>query len=136
MYTESTCARTLTPLSPIMAIRQKQMEQLAERYQESFVQRAAKHLRQHYSEQTTPMTEEALAQEIRYGIERGQVHGFNTQRDVTKYLNLMFEFGRHFDLDPNCGWAHAILADPRPRNIERLYDAARAVSAGGVDGRR
>ena len=82
------------------------------------------------------MAEAVLAQEIRYGIQRAGVYGFDTQRDVTKYLNLMFEFGRDFDVDPNCAWSQEILADSAPGKMERLYEAALANQNGTVNGGR
>lgn len=118
-----------------MLIRQQQMDKLAAAYQEIFLKRAVAHLRTNYPEKTATLTEAALAEEILYGIERAKVYDIDTQRDVTKYLNLMFEFGRNFDIDPNCGWAHAILVDSRPRKMERLRDAGLAVLIGGADGK-
>ena len=58
---------------------------------------------------------------MRDGIVRAEKYGFESERDATRFLNLMFTFGRSFDRDPTLGWATRLLA------------RAGAKAGGGVD---
>jgi hypothetical protein len=46
---------------------------------------------------------------VRLGIERARTWGFSTEADITKYINLMFTFGRDFDIDRRYPSLNAIL---------------------------
>jgi len=53
-------------------------------------------------------------------------YGFRGQREACKFLNLQFSFGRSFDRDPRCRWAHPLLRGGLPGvpKMERLYGLA------------
>ena len=66
---------------------------------------------------------------IRYGIARAQRHAITTERDLSKYITLVFAFGEDFDTDPKFPWAQAVLNDPTldgTKRTARLYAAAKA----------
>ena len=53
-------------------------------------------------------------------------YGFSGELEICKYLNLVFVFGRHFDRDSACSWAHQLLRGKLPGvpKMERLYALA------------
>ena len=55
------------------------------------------------------MNEDALDELILEACERARSYGISTQKDVCKFLNLMFTFGRHFDTDPALPWVSPFL---------------------------
>jgi len=65
---------------------------------------------------------------VHYGIERARFYGIVIERDVSKYINLMFLFGRDFDTDPAFPWAAKILNEDYNgkglKKIDVLYDKA------------
>ena len=62
---------------------------------------------------------------IRYGVERAGSYGIGTERDVCKYIDLMFAFGRDFDKNQDLPWASRILEDDTLKSptvkTERLF---------------
>lgn len=67
-----------------------------------------------------------LREAVRHTERRARNYGFDTQREVCKYLNLQCLFGRNFDRDPACAWALDLLNTslPGPPKMERLYALA------------
>jgi len=75
----------------------------------SFRGRACEHLRRHFPEATAALGDRALSVLVDDGTRRAMHYGFVSERDVCKFLNLMFTFGRHFDQDPRQAWARPFL---------------------------
>jgi len=65
---------------------------------------------------------------VHYGIERARFYGIVIEQDVSKFINLMFLFGRDFDTDPAFPWAAKILNEDYTgkglKKIDVLYDKA------------
>ena len=62
---------------------------------------------------------------VRHGIDHGMAHGFQSQREIAFYVNLMVILGCDFDHDPQYAWAGEQLndlsiADPFAR-IQRVF---------------
>ncbi len=117
----------------MLTIRREQMDTLGQDMQSRFEDFMVEHLRHYFPERSRELGEEAageaaLRAEIRIGIERAEEHGFTAERDVCKYLDLMFELGRDFDSDPALPWVRPILDDkslPHPEDrINRLVAEA------------
>lgn len=69
------------------------------------------HLNQYFPESCRDMGDKKVREMIQYGVERARLYGIHIENDVSRYINLMFSFGREFDTDPNCAWAQNILDD-------------------------
>ena len=112
----------------MLVIRKEQMEVLSHYVLKGFEDRMVEHLNEFFPDQCETLGEPDVREAVQYGIDRAGSYGITSERDVCKYLNLMFTFGRDFDVDPRLPWAAAILnagdvTDPT-RKIERLYTEA------------
>ncbi|HYO74586.1 MAG TPA: hypothetical protein VEU33_51780 [Archangium sp.] len=108
----------------MLRIQKAQLRLLAAEQDAEFQRELAAHLRRFFPERTEVMTAEQLEVEIRYGIARAQHHRFHKRAEIARYLNLMFELGRDFDLYPDCPWAARVLATDIPHRMEYLFDWA------------
>ncbi len=117
-----------------MLIRDDQLSALRGVRQKEYEKRLAAHLRKYFSEACHDLGEDGLRDAVRYGIQRAKVYGIQAERDVVKYLNLMFVFGRDFDTDPRFPWAASMLhsAEYGPTlRINQVYSDAKARVAEG-----
>jgi hypothetical protein len=124
----------------MLSLRSAQITALTEPRLADFEDRMRSHVGRCFMATTRTMSDQAIREVIRYGAERAQLHDICSERDVCKYINLMFVFGRDFDRDPRLPWAHEILAGARVHRdlstIELLYQAAlvHETQARGLDG--
>jgi hypothetical protein len=77
-----------------------------------FEDKMVAHLGEFFAEQCRELGEPRLRAVIRLGIARAASHDITSERDVCKYLNMMFAWGHDFDTDPSFEWARRILDDP------------------------
>lgn len=125
----------------MLIVRRAQIEPFKAHLREPFVLRAVAHVRAHFPAECSRLAEEELAEVVRDGVVRAEHYGFACERDATRFLNLMFTFGRSFDRDPTLGWATRLLARAGRANpaslMNRLYvEGLRHESEGtGLDGR-
>ncbi len=85
------------------------------------------HLTQFFPWQCDALGEAGLRERVREGIDCALSHGFETEVQISQYLDLMFAFGPHFDTDPKLSWPQPILTGenlPADLRMERLIDAA------------
>ena len=112
-----------------MVIRQTQMAALTQSRQKDFEHSMAGHLQRCFPNEYKALGEKGTRSEIRYGIGQAATHGISLERNVCKYIDLMFVFGRDFDRDPGLPWAPRILADGALNNetlrTERLFEEAK-----------
>lgn len=107
---------------------QDQFQSIGAQAQASFEDRMVVHLRRFFPEHSAALDDEQMRALIRHGIERGARFGLVTERNVCKYIDVMFAMGAQFDDDPTRAWAVAILRDTSARplpsdRINALYDA-------------
>lgn len=112
-----------------IVLRQAQVEALRGSSSERFVARVEAHLREFFPHECARLGGPAALREvIGHGMERAAWHGLRSQREVCKYLDLMFAFGRDFDRDPRLAWAEPILEgyahDLSRSKIDRLFEQA------------
>jgi hypothetical protein len=109
----------------VLTVRKQQIALLGNERRHRFAERLTGHARAHFPEVCRELGHE-LGMTVHECIRQGQEHGLSTERELCKYLNLVFTFGRNFDRDPMCSWASDILhgALPGPMKIARLYEAA------------
>jgi hypothetical protein len=113
----------------VLLIRDEQVSALRRVRQKEYEKRLAAHLRKYFSETCADLGARGLRDAVRYGIHRARSYGIHSERDVVKYLNLMFVFGRDFDTDPRFPWAASMLrsTDYGPTlRINQVYSDAKA----------
>jgi hypothetical protein len=112
-----------------MIIRQQQMTSLSEAKRQSFEQRVVDYLNRCFPNECQALTTVGIQSLIRYGIRRAKSHGIDLERDVCKYIALMFTFGRDFDNNRDLPWASNILTDDSIGSstvkTDRLFAAAK-----------
>lgn len=110
----------------MLVMRKVQLEVLGESARRRFEERLGAHLRRFFPRPCEVLGQEGLRQVCREGIERAQSYGMTSERDLCKFLSLVFVFGRDFDREQP--WAAEILrlGSVPSRRMERLYAAALA----------
>ncbi len=107
-----------------MILRQDQLRALGARRQQNFEDRLLTHVRKYFPEQTRDLEDPSLRGLLRQGLERAKGHGFRTEQDLCKYVNLIFVFGLDFDAATDSPWARRILDNREigpTLKINRLY---------------
>lgn len=108
----------------MLTIRREQMKVFRKQRYERFLDRLARHARRFFPEQTNDLDGEALRRVCRSLVLRGSRYGFETERDLCKFLNVAFVFGEEFDEDPHLPWTRPYLEDDTAGptlKISRLY---------------
>lgn len=112
----------------MLTIRDEQVRAMRGTVQRQFEDRMVTHLGEFFSDQCEALGEAGVRDAIRYGLQQAEAHGFGREKDVVRYLNLMFTFGREFDTEPACGWSAEFLNGGSPSTgadrMERLYTRA------------
>jgi len=110
----------------MLTIRREQENVLAEDRERRFRVQLAAHLVECFPERCRELGEAQLDEEIRRGIGRARAHGFVGERDLCKYMNLVFTFGRDFDRDAALSWASELLelGCLPSQKMDRLYQKA------------
>lgn len=111
-----------------MIIRTAQMKTLEVEGLAGFERRTLARLRQYFPKHHAHLGEEKLLEIIRYGRKLAESRGFFSERNITRYIELMCSLGSGFDQDPLMPWAKEIIADRSPgttdHKMDRLYDRA------------
>ncbi len=105
-----------------MQIRKEQMETLSDCMLRKFEDSMVAHVEKFFPEQYSALGEAGVREMVRYGIERAETYGIVSERDVCKYVDVMFMYGRDFDTDPKLSWAAGILNDKRPQEPSERVD--------------
>ena len=112
----------------MLIIREPQFKVIHRKRSRVFAERLAEHLKKYFPEECAAMPDTDLVEIIDHGKTRALHYDFRSEKDVCKYLNLMFTFGRDFDRDPAFPWAAELLnTKPRLPSISKmgvLYDRA------------
>jgi hypothetical protein len=112
----------------MLVIREPQMAALGRRHRAGFDARLRDHLRRFFPERCAALGDVGLDEAIAHGVGRAHEHGLTAERDVCKYVDLMFVFGRDFDLPEQQPWAARILrrlaTSPPSARVEALMDKA------------
>lgn len=108
----------------MLIMRGAQLQLLGEVTRRSFEARLVAHVERFFPDECAPLSSEALGEIYREGVARAAEFGIEAERDVCKFINLMFVFGREFYRDPELPWAATRLADDRVGpmlKLNRLY---------------
>lgn len=96
----------------MLKIRKEQKERLSQVMIRRFEDRMIEHLQRFFPARAAELGEAGLREHIHHGVARAASYEIVAERDVCKYIDLMFSLGRDFDVDPALPWARAILRHP------------------------
>ncbi|HEY7393092.1 MAG TPA: DUF4123 domain-containing protein [Bryobacteraceae bacterium] len=115
-----------SPRQGLLTIRHEQMAAFSRVEVEKFEAGMLTHLVRFFPKECAALKEAQLRDLIQYGIERARAHEITSERDVTKYIDLMLVFGRDFDTDKRYPWASYLLANRKTARskIRSLSEAA------------
>lgn len=112
----------------MFTLRQQHTEAFNNDIRRRFKERMVAHVNHFFPAQCQALGEAAVREWISHGIDRAQSYGIVAERDVSKYIDIMFVFGRDFDADPRHPWAAPILTaravDPTHKT-HYLFETAR-----------
>ena len=110
----------------MLIIRREQKDRCAAQVRAVFEERMLTHLEAVFGQRCESMGRAGVRQMVRHGIEQAGSYGISAEREVCKYIDLMFIFGEQYDVDPALPWAAEILNDEHetPPKMERLFPAA------------
>jgi hypothetical protein len=108
----------------VLVLREAQVRVLQKVRIKTFEERLEDHCRRFFPRASNALGEQ-LPSAIRDAVKRANFYGFDSQRDVCKYLNLVFTFGRDFDKSTLLPWLKPILNSsiPGPPKMAELYAA-------------
>jgi hypothetical protein len=110
-----------------LRIRPEQMPPFERVVQQVYEHRLVAHLHEHFPDECDTLGDDGVRDSIRHAIGRATAHRIDNQHDVCQYLNLMYVFGRDFDVDPGLPWAGEVLTDDQvdpAEKMDKLYAVA------------
>jgi hypothetical protein len=96
----------------MLVVRRAQLDVLREAALRQLEQRICELMRRYWLEACDALTAAELRELVRDGVTRGRSHGLASERDLTRFVNVMFALGFEFDSDPQCAWAVDVLRTP------------------------
>lgn len=96
---------------------------------EGFIPRGVAHVQRLFPAACEALGRDGVREAVRYGYDRATSYGLDLERDVHRYLTVMFVFGRDFDRDPAHPWAAEALSSPAELRGARLMSLAREYAA-------
>jgi hypothetical protein len=94
---------------PMLVIRHEQILVLADAMRNRFESEACEHVRRYFPGRCLALGEQALKETVGDGLRRARAYGFQSQFDLLRFLNLLFEFGLDFDRTEEHQWARPFL---------------------------
>ena len=94
-----------------MKLRREQWQTFRDAAGRSFEDRMVAHVHKFFPADCEHLGDD-VREEVRSGIERAKTYGFRSARDICKFIDVMFAFGRSFDTNRKLPWAAEILHDP------------------------
>jgi hypothetical protein len=107
------------------------MEVFSKHIQEDFVNRMVSHLNEFYPKKCQEMGPQALRQSIYDAIDRCREAGIETEYDVARYIDLIYELGWPTEDAPVPFWTQEVLDDPEldgSTKIDRLLEKAKLIT--------
>jgi hypothetical protein len=95
-----------------LIIRTAQMETFVQASENRFEERMAAQLRELFPRAANKLGNSHLRDAIRYGVVRARVYGITRERDISRYIGIMFMFGPNFDRKMEFGRLSSVLRDP------------------------
>jgi hypothetical protein len=112
----------------MLRVRPEQLHAFQEPLRRAYEDRLVLHVQQFFPERCAEVGKAGVRAEVRSGVDRAALHGITTERDVCKFVSLVFVFGPEFDV--KLSWARKMLALPEGGEpgvrMQRLYAEASA----------
>jgi hypothetical protein len=93
----------------IPTVSKEQMAALDEVKSNAFGEKMLEELREQFPMEFAAAGEWRMRALVQYGCTRPQRYGIRNQSEIRKYIKLMVQLGRNFDIDPELPWASSIL---------------------------
>ena len=103
----------------MLVIRDDQMEVFKDHMAKRFENQMIQHVTLYFPEDCKALGQEKVREVIVYGLNRAETYDLLLEYDVSRYINLMFTFGRDYDVD--VAWAAGILGDKRLSGPEKMW---------------
>ena len=109
----------------MLTLRTDQIAVFSTAARERFVNKMVKHHGDFFPEWSRNLGPDALDAFIRHGIQRANLHGFETELEIARYLHVMQALGPNFDESGEYPWAEKLLKArlPPQAKMNRLRDA-------------
>ncbi len=119
----------------MLVVRPEQMEVFSELARTRFEDQMVEHLRAHLPARCRDLDESQIRRAIRHGVARAEARGLRVGRDVCRFIDVMFVFGVHFEIDPRFPWVGGLLqnvsAKTAAARMEAVFDMALENAARG-----
>ncbi|SPD72187.1 hypothetical protein PITCH_A1260010 [uncultured Desulfobacterium sp.] len=109
----------------MLVIRDDQMDVFKDYMAKRFEKQMIRHVNQYFPDDCKALGQAKVREVLAYGLIRAETYEMSLEYDVSRYINLMFTFGRDYDVD--IAWASGILGDKRlsgPEKMDDLYEEA------------
>ena len=116
----------------MLVIRDEQLAVLTRALYDRFIHMSYEHVCRHFPERRQELGDAATLDAVRDGLRRGRSYGFESQYDLLRFLNLLFEFGTDFERNDANAWARPYLESnrsPRFRMDVLMEEAYRKLNA-------
>lgn len=107
----------------MLLIRNEQITVLKQYMVKQFEKRMILYLKEYHSEKCRKLADKKIQKTVRYGINRARRYGITVEKDMSRYINMMFVFGPDFDKDSNLPWVRQILDKKEYKNGSVKMDA-------------
>jgi hypothetical protein len=103
----------------MLTIRKAQMDALNVRLVRDFENLVVSDLAGRFPDQYSQIGEPRLRRLVRAGIHKAESYGIDSQDDVARVIEVMFEYGEDFDQQPDLAWPSKCLHDESLRGDEK-----------------
>lgn len=97
----------------MLVIRNEQLAVFTRALYDRFIHESYEHVCRHFPERRQKLGDAATLDAVRDGLRRGRSYGFESQYDLLRFLNLLFEFGTDFERNDLNAWARPYLESNR-----------------------
>jgi hypothetical protein len=104
----------------MLTIREELMRAMGATLEIDFYARLTRHVQEYFPAECSVLGEGGLKEMLTYQVGKARQHGIVTERDICKYVDLAFKFGKDFDVDPLHPWAAAILSNAEVGGSDRM----------------
>ena len=104
----------------MLTIRKVQIDVIQESARKRLTTRIATCLRMHWTADFEEYGTEYCVQLIERAIDRANGYCFFTDREIARFVNLVFFLGEDFESDPEFPWAASILGNSKLNNRHKL----------------
>ena len=108
-------------IGSMLVVRSDQMEALKRAAQKQFEHRMVVQLNECFPEQCEALGDSMTREVIRHGIKQAEQYGIEYRQDLGTYINLMFIFGRDFDIQRYGDAAQRRPQPAQPREARRRF---------------